>query len=319
MKDWWIKFGCFITGYNYALVRNSSEAVAKAVKKYLSAMLLITLLWGFIGYAFTQRYLHGDLILSLAGGAIMAFVIIQVERQIILTVGKNNWAFGFRVVIGLVMAIIGSVILDQIIFKEDIEKQKIERVQLGVSSVLPMKTQELTQQINQLDASIVAKETERLNIIGDIGRNPMIASPTTVNKYRRDTVTGRMALDGQEITTRSVINPKTELIPQIDNQLKALREQKAKKETDKLNIQQLLEDEFRSRVGFLDELQTLFSIIFSSGIALFVWSMIFLFLLSLELFVLVNKYTDNINDYDKTVLHQMETRINLIEKLKENK
>ncbi len=318
MKNLWLRFGCFLTGYNYMIVKNSSEASAKAVKKYLSAILIVATLWGFIGFAFTKRYLHGDTFIAVIGAAIMIIMVIQIERQIILTVGKNNFAVAFRVAIGFVMAIIGSVILDQIIFKEDVEKNKIEDIQVSVNKILPVKTQELTQQINQLDDAIENKENERTLIIDEIGKRPTIYSPSSVVKYEKDTVTGRMTAVNQVVTNQSVPNPKTELIPQIDAQLKTLREQKAIKENEKLNIQQVLEGELKSKVGFLDELKILFSVLLSSGIALVVWSLLFLFFLSIELFVLVSKYGDSKNDYDTIILHQMELRMKMLENLKED-
>lgn len=42
----------------------------------------------------------------------MIVMVIQIERQIILSIGKNKLATWFRVIIGIVMAVIGSVILD---------------------------------------------------------------------------------------------------------------------------------------------------------------------------------------------------------------
>jgi hypothetical protein len=122
MKDFWVRLGCFMTGYNYMIVRNSSEATAKAVKKYLSALLIVCTLWGFVGYAFTRRYLHGEWYISLIGALIMVLMVIQIERQIILSIGRNRMAYAFRVLIGIVMAVLGSVILDQIIFKDDVNK-----------------------------------------------------------------------------------------------------------------------------------------------------------------------------------------------------
>lgn len=317
MKDFWLKFGCFLTGYNYGIVRNSSEATAKAVKKYLSALLIIATLWGFIGFAFTQRYLHGDYITSLLGGLLMMFIIIQVERQIILSVGKNNWAFGFRVAIGVVMAIIGSVILDQIIFKDDVEKNKMESVQLEVNRILPIKTQELSLQIQQLDNAIQSKEQERTNLLNEISQRPTITSITTSVQKQKNEETGKMEIIGNQINSQSIPNPKAELIPKVDEQLKNLRDQKNKKEDEILNARQVLEDELNSKVGFLDELKILFSILLSSPIAFFIWLLLFSFFLAIELFVLVSKYGDSKNDYDKTVLHQMDIRIKMLEKLTE--
>ena len=61
----------------------------------------------------------------------MIIIVIQIERQIILSVGKNVLVPVFRIILGIVMAIIGSVIIDQIIFREDVEKGKISNVQTG--------------------------------------------------------------------------------------------------------------------------------------------------------------------------------------------
>jgi hypothetical protein len=55
----------------------------------------------------------------------MIIIVIQIERQIILSVGKNKLVPLFRVAIEVVMAVIGSVIIDQIIFREDVEKVRI--------------------------------------------------------------------------------------------------------------------------------------------------------------------------------------------------
>ena len=212
MKDLWIKIGCFITGHNYAIVKNSSEASSKAVKKYLSAILIVATLWGFIGYAFTNRYLHGSVLVSVIGALVMVIIVIQVERQIILSVGKNKLAFAFRVAIGIVMAIIGSVILDQVMFKEDVEKHKIENVQVRVNEILPLKTRELTYQINQLDSAIKAKEAERALILADYNKNPMISAPSVTGRFEKDSSSGQMVEVGRVITTNSIQNPKAGLI-----------------------------------------------------------------------------------------------------------
>jgi hypothetical protein len=288
------------------------------VKKYLSAILIIATLWGFIGFAFTKRYLHGSTLVAVIGAIVMIVIIIQIERQIILSVGKNKLAFAFRVLIGVVMAIIGSVILDQVMFKEDVEKHKIQNVQEKVNEIMPLKTRELTAQINQLDSAIKAKEEERALILADYNKNPMISAPTVTGRFEKDTASGKMVEIGREITTNTIQNPKAELIVQLDTQLKAFQEQKTKKENEKLNMQQVLEDDLNSKVGFLDELTILFSsVLLSSGIALTVWILLFLFFLSIELFVLVNKFGDTVNDYDKTIVHQMAVRIQMLENMQE--
>ena len=84
MRNWWLQFGCFLTGYNYNIMKASSEASAKQVK-YTAAILIVALIWGFVGYSFAERYLHLDTWGALAGAAIMVFIVIQIEKQIILS------------------------------------------------------------------------------------------------------------------------------------------------------------------------------------------------------------------------------------------
>jgi hypothetical protein len=316
-KNFWIKAGCFLTGYNYDIIQNSSEATTKAVKKYLSALIIIGAIWGIVGYAFTQRYLHGGIVYSIIGAAIMVILIVQVERQIILSIGKNHLTIVFRMLIGLIMAVIGSVILDQIMFKEDVEKAQIAKVQQEVSALLPLRTQELTLIIDQLDETILAKEKERSLLLEEIGRNPTINMPASTSESKKDS-TGKIIQTSQTVISRSIPNPRLESLPSLTEQIKSLREQKVKREDEKLKARQIIETELNSKSGFWDELKVLFSILLSSPIAFMVWILIFLFFLAIELFVLLNKYGDKNNDYDKIVLHQMEIRIKMLENLNEN-
>lgn len=315
MKDWWVKFGCFLIGYNYSIVRISSEATAKAVKKYLAAMLIINTIWGFIGFSFTQRYLHGNTFASVLGGLLMMIIVTQIERQVILSIGKKIWALVFRILIGIVMAVIGSVILDQVIFKDDVEKHKIADVQKDVNNILPIKTLDLKRQIGELNQAIDAKEIERINVLNEISRRPTIASITTSSQRVKNEETGQLDVVSTQINSNSIPNPKAELIPKIDEQLRSLREQKTKREDEILNSRQLLEQNFNANVGFLDELKILFSILGASRVAFIVWFLIFLFFLSLELFVILIKTGDNKNDYESIVEHQMKIRMEMINKL----
>src|SRR5687768_5264852 len=152
MRRWWVKFGCFLTGYNYTIVRNSSEVTAKAVKRYTSAMIIVCIIWSFIGYVFTDRYLHGGRNGSIIGALVMIVIIVQIERQIILSINPSKLLYISRALIATMMAIIGAIIIDQIIFKEDIELEKITSIEERVKKALPPKTEELRAQILTLDS-----------------------------------------------------------------------------------------------------------------------------------------------------------------------
>lgn len=314
MKDWWIKLGCYLTGYNYSIVKSSSEASAKAVKKFASALLIISMVWCFIGYEFTSHYLHGSTLTSIIGAIIMVVMVIQIERQIILTIGKSRSVKRFRIIIGVVMAIIGSVIIDQVMFKDDIERERITVDQEKVNKAMIFKTKEINDQIAQLDTSIARKERERMKAIAEITKSPTITAYNTQTQTKADS-NGRMVTVGRTMTTQSMPNPKIEMLAQLDGQIKTLHDLKVAKENSLLTIRATVEKEVKENKPFLEELSILFKILMSSPIAFVVWALIFTFFFSIELFVLYCKFGDDKNDYDRTIMHQMQIRMQMIDKL----
>src|SRR5215470_2815521 len=315
MKNWWIRFGCFLTGYDYEIVSNCSQATIKTVKQYLSAMLIIATFWGFVGYAFTRRYLHGEILPSLIGALIMIFIIIQIERIIVLADNKKKlWFWIFRGGLAILMAIIGSIIVDQMLFKDDIEIAKTKDESI-YKKILPDRTREIDNQIQQIDKEISKKEKESNSLSRDIANRPNISFSTIVNRQEKDSI-GHMQTVSKEVNTQSLPNPNIERLSQIEEQINKMREQKQEKENKKLTMQEDLEKEFRSKLGLLQELQYVTNIIFSSWVSKFIGFIFIAFFLIVELLVLVIKFaTDNENDYNKMIVHQMETRIQRLKNL----
>lgn len=327
MKNWWIKFGCFLCGYNYSLIKSCSEASKKSVKKYTSALLIVMILWALIGFLFTREYIRLDIIGSSIAALTMVIIIVQVERQIILGT-KNNFAVGFRILIGLVMAILGSVIIDQIVFKEDIEKQKLFTIEDEVNRILPKRTKDIKNQVATLDSILIGKELERNFLIDEITKKPTIKIPSSSITKIPKTIIYTKVIDGQEkeflkdttvvertYATTSIANPKTDFLPKLDDQIQKLRNNRNELSQQLIEIRERLRLELTGKKGFLDELEVMFDIILSSWISGGIWMLWFLFFLAIELFVLVSKYSDKETDYDKMIQHQKDIRIQAIEGL----
>jgi cell division protein FtsB len=316
MKNIWIRFGCFLTGYNYVIVKNCSEISVKAVKRYTSALLIVCLLWAFIGFSFTNRYLTGGLFASIIGSLVFIIIIIQIERQIILAVSPSNWLYLTRGIIAVTMAIIGSVILDQIIFQQDIELEKITFIEARVNKALDSKTRELRTQIDDLQQAITKKDTERQNYINEIAKNPtsIIYSTSSTNQTEKnitiDPITGNnitteKTVPVKVINSSNVPNPKISMIVPIQQSINNLNIQKSKKESALLNIRPQLEKDISSKVGFLDELEVMWSLITKSNVALTIWIIWFVLLFGIEMLVLVSKLFEDENDYDRIIRHHM--------------
>ena len=319
-----MRFGCFLTGYNYRIVRNSSEVAAKTVKRYTSAMLIVCILWAFIGYCFTRRYLHGGNVGSVAGALILVVIIVQIERQIILSINPTVWLYLARGIIACTMAIIGAIIIDQIIFKEDIDLEKINSIEERVRKALPPRTEELRNQIASLDSAINTKEEQRLKLIADVEEHPttkVFSTQSAVKTEKRtiiDSVTGKPIVTErsapQMVTVSSEMpNPQIDMIVPLENTIRELRVQKQSKDSALLNVRPALEKEISSKVGFLDELEVMYRLIMRSNVAMIVWLLWFFFLFGLEMLVLISKVNEKESDYEKTVKHHMALQVKKLE------
>jgi hypothetical protein len=319
MRNIWVRFGCFLTGYNYNILQSCSEAAFKSVKKYTAAILIVCILWFFIGFTFAQRYLSSNLTGCVLAGVISLIIIVQIERQIILSFNPNALLKTFRICLAFMMSILGAVIIDQILLEKDIELEKVSYITKRVDQILPIKTAELRNQIAALDTTINNKEAEKQRHIEDFTRQPTIpvVATQTQQTLTPTKVIGTSGKDSIVYTrnqtttaTKSTIpNPKMGLIQPLDSAIGAMRQQKAIKQDELLNIRPALEKEMKEKTGFLDELKVMVQLISSSYVALGFWLLWILFFLFIEMLVLFSKMGDKSSDYEKTVLHHMNLRI----------
>jgi len=319
---WWLKLCCFLTGYNYYILSNCSEVSVRKVKKYAAALLIIMTVWAFVGYCFCGRYMKLEVTGSIIGAFISVVIVIQIERQILLSEKNNKWLKFTRIGLALLMAVIGSLIIDQIIFKDDIDKAKMEANQKKVNSLMPEKTRQVTDQISRIDSILKSKEIERNILLQDISRNPNIrtistsSSPIPLSNTTVDSTKTSITKTTLKYATSTHVNfipnPKIGQLPSIDSQIANLNAEKTLKENMLLTVKSDLEKEVNSKVGFLDELEVMFSLLTKSSIALLVYIIWLAFLLLLELLILIGKSNESDSDYDKTIEKQMNIHLKKI-------
>ena len=115
--------GCFLIGWNNNILKECGEASQRQFRKLLSAICIMMLMWGTIGYCFADRYINIEsCVLKLCVSLAFMLIILCVERVIILNVGKARMMAVMRFSMAICMAILGSCIFDQIIFRNDIQQ-----------------------------------------------------------------------------------------------------------------------------------------------------------------------------------------------------
>lgn len=282
-------------------------------------MLIVSCVWAFVGFSFTQRYLHTTPWGAAAGAAMMVMIVIQIERQIILSLNPTRLLYFSRFLIALLMAVLGAVVVDQIIFKDDIELEKMSFIQARVDSIVERRTKDLRMQIESLDTMIALKEREAASLDAEISRKPTILLYVT-NSTRLsrglDSNGNKLPPEIQtKINTSTQPNPKIESLHSVRQTIEKMRNEKLVKDSLLLISRPEAERQINKIVGFLDELNIMFSLLGRSVAALSVYLLWLLFLLGLELLILLSKGSEKENDYEKTVRHQKEMQSRRIDVL----
>ena len=297
----WVRFGCFITGWNRNILANCTEASHKALKKYTSSMLILMILWAFTGYCFADRYVGapwwGCVIVSI----IFVVIVIQIERQIILTVGKNRGVGVIRVLLAIIMAVLGSTIIDQIIFGDDVDKEMIDIRTEEVNRIAPARQIVIQAEIDRLSFAIDSLDKVNMQLNEEIAQRPTVM--TEVPVVRKD---GSVTKEKSNSITRIPIeNPRLKQVLSNEKNLEYMRKLLDEYNNKKLNVAAELKKELEAKTGFLEELRALIRIMSNNTIALVFYILLFLFLIFLELLVVMSKFGDKPCDYDLIVQHQL--------------
>ena len=312
-----MNFGCFLIGWNKDILKECGEASERQFRKLLSAICIMMVLWGTIGYCFADRYINIEsCVLKLSVSLAFMFIVLCVERVIILTVGKARVMSTMRVMLALCMAFLGACIFDQIIFRNDIQQEIQEQREDVIKetiakrlSIYESDIQRITHDMDSLGKATLALNeelkknptiemtdvsTNRTNVGKDENGNPIIQTSTIVNK-------------------KKMPNPLAEQLKANNEQIQVYIDQLEQLRQDKKDIAEKVTKEIKARaLGFIEELEATLAVVSNSWISLVFYVILFLFLTFLELFVLTIKMGDNKCDYDLIVEHQLSLKRTLI-------
>jgi len=314
----WTRFKCFIVGWNPEILKNCSEASYKALKKYASSILILLFIWGATGYTFAQRYLSVHTWWGCALTAlIFMIIVIQIERQVILTVGKNKWIVRFRTLLAILMALIGSTILDQIIFKNDVEKVLVDLRADKVNEISGKRQKTMQLEINKLNMIIDSLDLINSRLNDEVAKRPTIAV-TNVTTEKNPVVNqdGTRTTNTKTIvSTQHVANTRIEQIKSNTATIDKCRSRLDELYNQKINVEVTVRKELEANAGFLEELKAMIVLISSETLAGIFYFLLFTFILALELLVVVSKTKDITCDYDLVVEHQLNVKRDVLNDL----
>jgi hypothetical protein len=115
-----LKTACLITGDNYTIVANDTPASKKKIIALGTAVLLPVTIWLFNGFVLSYQVLKTGIACAIVISIVCATIVFLIEKLIVMANG-NGWLTLIRVLIGLIIALLGSIALDEVIFKREID------------------------------------------------------------------------------------------------------------------------------------------------------------------------------------------------------
>jgi len=314
--------GCLLIGWNIDILKECGEASHRQFKKLLSAICIMMVLWGTIGYCFADRYINIESItLKICISMMFMFIVLCIERVIILTVGKAHLMAVMRVMLAICMAMLGSCIFDQLIFRNDIQQAIQEHREDVIKetvakrlSIYESDIQRITHDMDSLSKSTIALGEELQKRPTIKGTN--VSTQTQVVMGEDGTP---KKIKTQSVNTVTMANPLAEQLKANNEQIQIYSKQLEQLRLDKKDIAQTTTEEVSNRApGFIEELEATLKVISKSPVSLAFYIILFCFLTFLELFVLTIKMGDTKCDYDLIVENQLKLKQNLMKQMSDS-
>lgn len=97
-------------------------ASKRKIALYANCLMIPVILWFINSYLLVSHVLQGNILVAIITGLIAALIIFLIERAIIMSNGSRP-IFWFRIVLGFIVASLGSISFDEVIFKQDIDNK----------------------------------------------------------------------------------------------------------------------------------------------------------------------------------------------------
>lgn len=115
-----LKFFCILIGKDWEKVKTYRQSSQEKIILFGSILLIPVILWGLNGFLMSREIFGMDFFPSVITSLILSFIIYLIERSIILATA-NSTINKLRIILGTIVAILGSLTMDEVIFKNDID------------------------------------------------------------------------------------------------------------------------------------------------------------------------------------------------------
>jgi len=280
-----LKLSCNLTGYDYEDVKQQNHKSKSRITTYAIVMLIPMIIWFINGIILGNRLFELNVLFSIVVGLILCIIIWIFERSII-QLEKSKYLKWLRVVLGVLFALLGSFLLDEIIFQNDIhnevmliKKEEEKRNLQEFDNKHQQALNEMNSQIAQADNYAKTKQTEATKEADGTGGTNTIGY-SRVAKHKQDVA--------NEAKTQTASLQSKKLTIQAEHQKNRLEEKKAFQTGFKEN-------------SLLLNMTAMFRVVYNNPGALIIWLLFTLLLAAFEFLVIIIKIVSSPTDYEDSI------------------
>lgn len=292
-----LKIACLLTGDRYSCLEGDTPASKKKVVALALAMLVPTLIWTANGFLLSHVVLQAGLLSAVITALACGVIIFLTEKLIVMANG--NWMLtALRIFIGFGIALLGSIAIDEVVFKDDIDIQ-VQVLKEKAIEEAKKRAEEYharTNNLNQLEEQIRVANNE-FNI----------AERGAIAESDGSSGTGNVGIGAvARLKNQKALERKADLLllqnkqSQFELEKKAIVEESAKK----------AEDSFKEN-GLLTRVKALFELVEADKYMKLVYWLLTIVLFFFEFLVVILKLTWRKTNYER--------RLEFIEELGEKR
>ena len=277
-----LKFFCKITGDDYNLLKNETPESKKKVAALAVAVFIPVFIWVSIGFLLTTQIMGMSTNIGLLVAFSLGMLVFMLERTIIMANG-SRLVNTFRIVLGLVIALLGAIFLDEVIFHKDIELQLAQ-----------MRRTHVEESVSRIDNEYASQ---------------LLLSQERVSKHYQDwqdaLEEARREADGTGGSGQRGVDGIARLKLDAAAQLKNEYDRVSAAHGELVQRIEQLRDDARQHAGaehydgLLLRVKALFTLVFTDWVMAFVYIMFTLFLFSLEFLVVLLKIGWKKTNYER--------------------
>jgi len=268
-----MKFNCFITGEDFELLRKDTPKSKQKVVALTTALFVPVLFWFLSTFLLVFHVFQEQLWVALLAGFIASFFIFLIERIIIMSNGSKAM-ISFRIMIGLVIATLGSLSIDEVIFKEDVDQQMMREEQQRINEGIAAAELSFEEKINKQEELVDQK-------------NGVWKEALKIVQAEADG-TGGSGTKGVSSITKLKMNQASLLEDDYRNEETKLEQLRSSLENEKIATQTRIEQSF-SHNALLHRIDAMFELVLQNRLMMAAYILFTLLFLAMEFLVVVLK------------------------------